>query len=224
MVRERFYVTIAAMEPAIRADVRADADGCGQRRRARRRRDARRGRSRCTISRLLGLPLEDEPAPRCGLRAAIANWLHRLPAAARRAAESLRTYFADHVERRRRAGGDDLLADVVAAQRRGALTCDEIPGLCLLLYIAGTETVADFIGNALVALAEHPEQRALLTAEPQRSAAAVERCRASSRWCSTRCAQASRRPSCTESSSRPEAPSRCCGRRQPRRAPLERPD
>src|SRR6185312_14619821 len=48
------------------------------------------------------------------------------------------------------------------------------PGLCLLLYIAGTETVADFIGNALVALAEHPEQRALLAAEPRRSAAAVE--------------------------------------------------
>ena len=177
VVRERFTpATIAAMEPAIRADVRAtltaavSAGGL----------DAAATLAWAipvrTISRLLGLPLEDEPVLRCGLRAAIARepGSDRLPAAARRAAESLRTYFADHVERRRRAGGDDLLADVVAAQRRGALTCDEIPGLCLLLYIAGTETVADFIGNALVALAEHPEQRALLTAEPQRSAAAVE--------------------------------------------------
>jgi cytochrome P450 len=98
----------------------------------------------------------------------------RLPAQARATADGLRTYFADHVERCRRAGRDDLLADVVAAERSGALSAEEIPGLCLLLYIAGTETVADFIGNALVALAEHPEQRALLAAQPQRSAAAVE--------------------------------------------------
>jgi cytochrome P450 len=46
--------------------------------------------------------------------------------------------------------------------------------MCILLYIAGTETVADFIGNALVALAERAEQRALLAAEPERAPAAVE--------------------------------------------------
>jgi hypothetical protein len=69
---------------------------------------------------------------------------------------------------------DPLVGDIVAAERSGALSPEEIPGLCLLLYIAGTETVADFIDNALVALAEHPEQRALLAAEPQRSAVAVE--------------------------------------------------
>ena len=101
------------------------------------------------------------------------RWSRRSPTR-RTARNALRTYFADHVERRRRAASDDLLADVVAAERSGALSAGEIPGLCLLLYIAGTETVADFIGNALVALAEHPEQRALLAAEPQRAAAAVE--------------------------------------------------
>jgi cytochrome P450 len=97
----------------------------------------------------------------------------RLPAQARATADGLRTYFADHVERRRRAGRDDLLADVVAAERSGALSAEEIPGLCLLLYIAGTETVADFIGNALVALAEHPEQRALLAAQIELHGVAV---------------------------------------------------
>jgi cytochrome P450 len=177
VVRERFTpATIAAMEPAIRADVRATLETA-----------LRAGGLDAaatlawaipvrTVSRLLGLPLEDEPVLRTGLRAAIARepGSDRLPATARAAGEGLRTYFADHVERRRRAAGDDLLADIVAAERSGAMSAEEIPGLCLLLYIAGTETVADFIGNALVALAEHPEQRALLAAEPQRSAAAVE--------------------------------------------------
>ncbi len=177
VVRERFTpATIAAMEPAIRADVRATLEGAVRAGGL----DAAAALAWAipvrTVSRLLGLPLKDEPVLRTGLRAAIAREpsSDRLPATARRAAQSLRTYFADHVDRRRRAGGDDLLADVVAAERSGALGADEIPGLCLLLYIAGTETVADFIGNALVALAEHPEQRALLAAEPQRSAAAVE--------------------------------------------------
>jgi cytochrome P450 len=177
VVRERFTpATIGAMQPAIRDDVRATLEAA-----------IRAGGLDAaatlawaipvrTISRLLGLPLEDEPVLRSELRAAIARerGSDRLPATARRAAESLRTYFADHVERRRHDGGDDLLADIVASERSGALTAGEIPGLCLLLYVAGTETVADFIGNALVALAEHPEQRALLAAEPQRSAAAVE--------------------------------------------------
>jgi cytochrome P450 len=176
-VRERFTpAAITAMEPAIRADVRATLEAA-----------VRTGGLDAaatlawaipvrTISRLLGLPLEDEPVLRIGLRAAIARepGCDRLPAEARAAADRLRAYFAGHVERRRRAGGDDLLADVVAAERSGTLRAGEIPGLCLLLYIAGTETVADFIGNALVALAEHPGQRALLAAQPQRSAAAVE--------------------------------------------------
>jgi cytochrome P450 len=177
VVRERFTpATIAAMEPAVRDDVRATLEAANRAGGL----DAAATLAWAipvrTISRLLGLPLEDEPVLRSGLRAAIARerGSDRLPATARRAAESLRTYFADHVERRRRDGGDDLLADVVASERSGALTADEIPGLCLLLYIAGTETVADFIGNALVALAEHPAQRALLAAEPQRAAAAVE--------------------------------------------------
>jgi hypothetical protein len=64
------------------------------------------------------------------------------------------------LKQRRAAPGDDLLSDIVAGAARGELDEAELPGLCILLYVAGTETVADFIGNALVALAEHPDQRA----------------------------------------------------------------
>jgi cytochrome P450 len=129
-----------------------------------------------TIARLLALPIGDEPLLRRWLRAVIHREAQsdRLPATARAAARELRGYLVAHLAARRGRPGDDLLSDIVAEQARGELEEAELPGLCVLLFVAGTETVADFIGNALVALAEHPEQRALLVAQPQLASAAVE--------------------------------------------------
>jgi cytochrome P450 len=164
------------MEPAIRTDVRATltaavrAGGI----------DAAQTLAWAvpvrTVSRLLGLPVDDEPMLRGWLQSVIQRTPEhdRLPLAARAAGAELRSYFADHAEARRRAASDDLLADVVVAERCGEVAAEEVLGLCILLYVAGTETVADFIGNALVVLAEHPEQRAALAAEPARASAAVE--------------------------------------------------
>jgi cytochrome P450 len=128
------------------------------------------------VSRLLGLPVQDERLLKEWLRAVIHREADsdRLPDSARAAAGELRAYLIGHVAERRRTPGDDLLSDIVAGQARGEIDEAEIPGMCILLYIAGTETVADFIGNALVALAEHAEQRALLAGEPDRATAAVE--------------------------------------------------
>jgi hypothetical protein len=175
VVRGRFTpAAIATMEPAIREDVRgtlAAAVRAGGF-------DAAAGLAWTlpvrTISRLLGLPVDDEPLLRGWLQAVIRREPReeRLPASAREAGARLRAYFLEHVAGRR--GGEDLLADIVGAERRGELGPEEIPGLCILLYVAGTETVADFAGNALAVLAEHPEQRALLAAEPQRIPRAVE--------------------------------------------------
>ena len=129
-----------------------------------------------TVSRVLRLPMQDEHLLRGWLRAVINREAtsDRLPASARAAAGELRAYLSEHLAQRRAAPGDDLLSDVVAGQGRGELDEAELPGLCILLYVAGTETVADFIGNALVALAEHPDQRALLAAQPDLGGAAVE--------------------------------------------------
>jgi cytochrome P450 len=177
IVRARFTpATVATTEAGIRADVRAALASAAS--------DGGFDAAALlawavpvrTISRLLGLPVEDEPALRAWLRAAIRRDPERdlLPADARAAADGLRAYFDLHVGRRRDAPRDDLLSDVVAAEARGELDGEEIVGLCVLLYIAGTETVADFIGNALVVLAGHPDQRALLAAEPARVPVAVE--------------------------------------------------
>jgi cytochrome P450 len=163
---------IAALEPAIRADARALLAVA-----------ARDGGFDAaeqlawplpvrTISRLLGLPAEDEPVLGEWLRAVIRRepGADRLPDSARAAGERLRAYFLARAASR----PDGLLGDIVGAERRGEIAAAEIPGLCILLYVAGTETVADFIGNALAVLAEHADQRALLAAEPPRIAAAVE--------------------------------------------------
>jgi cytochrome P450 len=177
VVRDRFTpATVAAMGPAIRADVRATLASAV--------RDGGFDAAAMlawaipvrTISRLLGLPVQDEPRLTAWLRAVIERdpERDRLPDGARAAGDGLRAYFAAHVADRGHAAGDDLLADVVAAEARGELEAKEIPGLCILLYVAGTETVADFIGNALVVLAEHPAQRAALAAEPALAPAAVE--------------------------------------------------
>jgi cytochrome P450 len=129
-----------------------------------------------TVARLLALPMRDEPLLRRWLRSVIHRDAEsdRLPATARAAARELHGYLVAHLAQRREAPGDDLLSDIVAGQARGELDEAELPGLCILLFVAGTETVADFIGNALVALAENPDQRALLAAQPELAGAAVE--------------------------------------------------
>ena len=54
------------------------------------------------------------------------------------------------------------------------LTEDEVVSFAMLLYSAGTETVAKLLGNAAVLLAAHPDQRADLVADPSLLPDAVE--------------------------------------------------
>jgi cytochrome P450 len=47
------------------------------------------------------------------------------------------------------------------------MTPDECTEFAILLYTAGSETVAKLLGNAAVLLAEHPDQRSELVANPE---------------------------------------------------------
>jgi len=68
-----------------------------------------------------------------------------------------------------------LISDLIAAEVDGARLSDEkIARLCLLLVVAGSLTTTDVIGNAIALLLRHPEQLALLRAEPALVDAAVE--------------------------------------------------
>jgi cytochrome P450 len=95
------------------------------------------------------------------------------------AALELVVYLSELVEARRAEPRDDLVSGLVQAEitdgdgtRR--LTSDECTEFAILLYTAGTETVAKLLGNAAVVLAANPDQRATLTAEPALIPGAIE--------------------------------------------------
>lgn len=89
-------------------------------------------------------------------------------------------YLDDLVGRRLDAPQDDLISALCQAEiddedgRSRRLTRKEVVGFSGLLFSAGTETVGRLLGNAAVILAEHPEQRAELAADPDLMGNAVE--------------------------------------------------
>jgi cytochrome P450 len=98
-----------------------------------------------------------------------------------RQAEELRAASTDMVQlfvelecHRRRYPGDDVLSMLTAAKADDQLSLEELVATCTLLLIAGFETTVNLIGNATLALAQHPDQWNLLRDDPDRAAATVE--------------------------------------------------
>ena len=137
------------------------------------------------ISELLGVPVEDHPR--------FAGWSARLahslqpdfgldPAAAMAKAEAAAVasdefaiYFRELIATRRARPAGDLLSEMIAAEDHGErLTEDELIATCVLLLVAGHETTVGLISNAILALLRHPDQLALLQADPGLAASAVE--------------------------------------------------
>jgi cytochrome P450 len=121
------------------------------------------------IAELLGLPSEDLPR--------VQPWGENLarrvpgiaepPAAAITALVEITEYLREMLARRRGGSGDDLLSSIANAHVDGAPIGDEAAGIATLLLMGGVETIASAIGNALLLLAEHPDQRAWLAAHPE---------------------------------------------------------
>jgi cytochrome P450 len=81
---------------------------------------------------------------------------------------ALHAWMVGHLRRLRAEPGDDLLSGMVAAvdDDGSALTEQELVSTALLVLAAGFETTVNLIGNGVVQLFAHPEQRARLVAEP----------------------------------------------------------
>lgn len=78
-----------------------------------------------------------------------------------------RSYMEGVVEERRREPGDDLVSALVHAEEEGGiLDTSQAIGFASLLLAAGSETTTNAIGNALLALHESPEQKALVRSDP----------------------------------------------------------
>jgi cytochrome P450 len=84
-------------------------------------------------------------------------------------------YFSAVVAERRRRPGPDLVSALVQAESDGRrLSEDELLGFCALLLIAGNETMANFLANALLTLERHPAARAELAGDASLLPSAVE--------------------------------------------------
>ena len=85
------------------------------------------------------------------------------------------SYFARLVTARRQAPQDDLLSVLTGADIDGeALTDEEILYFCYLLILAGNETTRNAISGGMLALCEHPAERARLAADAALLPTAVE--------------------------------------------------
>lgn len=90
-------------------------------------------------------------------------------------ADELSAYFERAIAERRAAPRGDLISAMIAANEGGdRLSGQEIVTMCNLLLLAGNLTTTDLIGNATLALLQHPDQLAVVKANPARMADAIE--------------------------------------------------
>jgi cytochrome P450 len=128
------------------------------------------------ISELLGVPEPD--------RADLGRWLRILlapsagaepPTEAVEASRLIVDYLGALLDLKRATPAEDLVTDLVlAADRNGALTRQEMLSTIFQLIVAGHDTTTSLIGNGTVALLRHPAQRAELVADPDRWPGAIE--------------------------------------------------
>ena len=91
-----------------------------------------------------------------------------------RALLTLADYFRDLMRHYRAHPGDNLVSSLVARHEADGLSEDEVAANCVLLLFAGHETTTNLLACGLLALFEHPEQRAALQRDPGRAPGAVE--------------------------------------------------
>jgi cytochrome P450 len=95
--------------------------------------------------------------------------------AARTIYRYLRSMIADRRATPVDQRGDDIISSILDVRIEGRpITDDELREIAMLLYIAGMDTVAGLISYSFQHLAEHPEHRAYLRADPSRVPVAVE--------------------------------------------------
>jgi cytochrome P450 len=137
------------------------------------------------ISAMLGVPPADHPrfagwSARLADSAQPAFGLTRSQAQARADAEKAASdefadYFKSLIAEHRAHPAPNLLSELISAEDAGdKLTEDELIATCILLMVAGHETTVGLISNAILALLHHQDQLAMLQANPDLAAGAVE--------------------------------------------------
>lgn len=146
------------------------------------------------IAEMVGIPIADRPRF-TAWSDVILDLSHTVPggAEAERAAKAYRAvtaemhdYVARLVDDRRVVPADDLLTRLVHAEVEGQrLTTMEILGFVQLLLVAGQETTANLLNNAVLCFIHNPDQLARVRAMPHLLPSAIEevlRYRAPVQW------------------------------------------
>ncbi|MYT34231.1 MULTISPECIES: cytochrome P450 [unclassified Streptomyces] len=129
---------------------------------------------------LLGIPAED--------RRNFLAWSDALitpdpgrPQAMKEAIGAMLEFYTALIAAKRAEPGDDLLSDLIAVRDDAAGTTDadrlgedELTSLAFLILFAGYENTVQLIGNAVLALLDHPEQLTALRRNPAEVTPAVE--------------------------------------------------
>jgi cytochrome P450 len=131
---------------------------------------------------VLGFPREQHPRLSHLLRTALLRDLSNLPPPyipeeSAQAGMELRRALEEILRERRQAEphDDDLLGKLLGAEVEGApMPEEEMAGTVMFIFTAGTEEVTGLIGNALLLLAQHPDQRARLVENPDEIPQAIE--------------------------------------------------
>lgn len=132
------------------------------------------------IAELLGVPPEDRNTFRSWSNDIVrgADAVQGSEENARKGQEAsiaLAGYFRDLIQERRRDPRRDLISGLIEARdAQDRLNETELLGTCILLLIAGHETTVNLLGNGLLALLRHPDQRTRLQRRPEHIPAAVE--------------------------------------------------
>lgn len=134
------------------------------------------------IALLLGVPVTDIPAFLAwsdDLTKVMDSGQHSTPeyaeivAAAERSGTAMWEYLQAQVDQHRQLEQDDLINDLLVANKGGILDDGQLLATCILLLVAGNETTTKLIGTGLRALAEHPDQRRDLVDDPSLTPGAV---------------------------------------------------
>jgi cytochrome P450 len=89
--------------------------------------------------------------------------------------DGFNTWLAKHIRELRRAPGDDLMSQLIAASEGGArLNDEELRATAGLVLAAGFETTVNLLGSGIRILLEHPDQLAILLERPEAWPNAVE--------------------------------------------------
>ncbi len=128
---------------------------------------------------LLGLPIEVYEPFRRRTDEFLAAIDPSLPPAGKAAASEAAAWFQGLftllIAQRSQQPQQDLISHLLEQDEHSErLTSSEVIALCITMLVAGFETTALVIGNALLALLEHPEQLARLREQPDLAAAALE--------------------------------------------------